>query len=158
MLGSSTTTERSLPACFLSRPVIEIGNDPRPGGMRFRLGSKQVTLPDASFEHFLAIIAGCPDPDRCDSDFIRHNSASNEACILRASVHRLRKYLRAQFREEPDGHSAGNVICTVVRGKTYRLHPELRVQLDPSVALIDPMTVRREILDKLQAKFPPDKN
>lgn len=148
----------NLPECLSRAPVVRFSNDPRPAGLRFSLGPKRVTLPDAAFEHFLAIVAGCPDPDRCDSDFIRHNSASNEACILRASVHRLRKYLRVQFREEPDGHNAGNVICTVVRGKTYRLHPELCVQLDPSVALIDPMTVRREILDKLLAKFPPEKN
>lgn len=52
--------DRTVPAHLSPLPYcVEIGNDLGPGRMRFRLGPKQVTLPDASSEHRRTIIAGC---------------------------------------------------------------------------------------------------
>lgn len=143
----------TLPDPLRDDPVIVISNDPRPRGMRIRVGPKQVVLPPDSFEHFLSILAGHPDPDNTELDFIRHDSATSESCRLRASVGRMRDHFERAFAAEPDAAAARNVIVTIEREKTYVLHPELEVRIDPTVERIDPMAVRREVLAALFAKY-----
>jgi len=121
--------------------------------MRLVIGPKPFVIPDEAFELFLSISAGCPDPDNTESDFITHDSASCESCRLRAAVGRLRRRFEQAFVEETDGELARNIIVTVEREKTYVLHPLLTVRLCDSVAKIDPMTVRPNILAKLLKRF-----
>ena len=147
-------SELPLPTSLLSQPVIVISNDPRPGGMRLRFGPRQSVLTYSGFEHFAAILIGCPDPENLDSDFIRHDSASCEACNLRASVHRVRNCIEAAFGEDPDGNLARNVVRTIKRGKSYMRHHLLHVQLAASAKQISPQVLRPEILARLLDMHP----
>ena len=142
----------TLPVCLRDDPVVVISNDPRPRGMRVRIGPKQIVLPPDSFEHFLSILAGHPDPDNTELDFIRHDSATSESCRLRASIGRMRDHFERAFAGEPDAAAARNVIVTIEREKTYVLHAELEVRVDPSAERIASMTVRREVLAAFLAK------
>lgn len=146
----------SLPRCLQLRPVVALSDDLRPRGVRFALGPKQVVLPSESFEHFVSILAGHPDPDNMAFDYICHDSATSEACRLRASVGRMRDRFEEAFADETDASLARAIVVTLDRDKAYVLHPALRVQLLPSVKAIPTAVLRREILDKLLAKFPPE--
>ncbi len=145
-----------LPLCLQLCPVVTLSADIRPRGVRAVIGPKTAVLPFESFEHFVAIIAGCPDPDNVNLDFIEHCSASSESCRLRASIGRMRDRFEEAFAGEPDAAAARNVVVTIDREKTYILHPGLRVRLLRSAAAISSSVVRREILARLLAMFPPE--
>lgn len=143
-----------LPRSLLADPVVRLSGDLRPRGIRVRLGPVPVVFPPDAFELFAAILAGRPDPDDLEHDYITHDSASPDGCRLRAGVGRLRDRFVAAFAGQPDAGLARNVIRTVWLEKTYVLDPRLTVCADPSVGRLAGH-VRPAILDLLLATFPP---